>query len=162
MVALSIPISLMFAVVLMYFSGVTLNMISLSGLALGVGMLVDNSIVVLESCFRAIETEEDKGLLGYARASLSGTNIVLQSILGSTVTTCVVFLPLVFLQGMSGQMFGSMGYVIVFCMLASFLSAITIVPLTYMAYKPRRGCRRRCRGQWSGYRTDTAASCPDF
>lgn len=118
-------------------AGFSLNIITMSGLVLGVGMMVDNSIVVLESCFRAIETEEDKGLLGYARASLSGTNIVLQSILGSTVTTCVVFLPLVFLQGMSGQMFGSMGYVIVFCMLASFLSAITIVPLTYMAYKPQ-------------------------
>ena len=133
----SIPISILVSLILMTSAGFSLNIITMSGLVLGVGMMVDNSIVVLESCFRAIETEEDKGLLGYARASLSGTNIVLQSILGSTVTTCVVFLPLVFLQGMSGQMFGSMGYVIVFCMLASFLSAITIVPLTYMAYKPQ-------------------------
>ena len=133
----SIPTSILVSLILMTSAGFSLNIITMSGLVLGVGMMVDNSIVVLESCFRAIETEEDKGLLGYARASLSGTNIVLQSILGSTVTTCVVFLPLVFLQGMSGQMFGSMGYVIVFCMLASFLSAITIVPLTYMAYKPQ-------------------------
>ena len=133
----SIPTSILLSMILMTSAGFSLNVITMSALVLGVGMMVDNSIVVLESCFRAIETEEDKGLLGYARASLSGTNIVLQSILGSTVTTCVVFLPLVFLQGMSGQMFGSMGYVIVFCMLASFLSAITIVPLTYMAYKPQ-------------------------
>ena len=133
----SIPTSILVSLILMTGAGFSLNIITMSGLVLGVGMMVDNSIVVLESCFRAIETEEDKGLLGYARASLSGTNIVLQSILGSTATTCVVFLPLVFLQGMSGQMFGSMGYVIVFCMCASFLSAITIVPLTYMAYKPQ-------------------------
>lgn len=133
----SIPTSILVSLILMTSAGFSLNIITMSGLVLGVGMMVDNSIVVLESCFRAIETEEDKGLLGYAKASLSGTNIVLQSILGSTVTTCVVFLPLVFLQGMSGQMFGSMGYVIVFCMCASFLSAITIVPLTYMAYKPQ-------------------------
>ena len=97
----SIPTSILVSLILMTSAGFSLNIITMSGLVLGVGMMVDNSIVVLESCFRAIETEEDKGLLGYARASLSGTNIVLQSILGSTVTTCVVFLPLVFLQGLS-------------------------------------------------------------
>lgn len=132
----SIPTSILLSLILMTSAGFSLNIITMSGLVLGVGMMVDNSIVVLESCFRAIEKAEDKGLLGYAKASLEGTNIVLMSIAGSTATTCVVFLPLVFLQGMSGQMFGSMGYVIVFCMCASLLSAITIVPLTYMAYKP--------------------------
>lgn len=158
----SIPTSILVSLILMTSAGFSLNIITMSGLVLGVGMMVDNSIVVLESCFRAIETEEDKGLLGYARASLSGTNIVLQSILGSTVTTCVVFLPLVFLQGMSGQMFGSMGYVIVFCMLASFCRLLPLFPLHIWRISPRRGCRRRCRGPWSGYRTDTAALCPDF
>ncbi len=133
----SIPASILVSLILMTSAGFSLNIITMSGLVLGVGMMVDNSIVVLESCFRAIDTQTDKGLLGYAKAALQGTGIVLQSVLGSTVTTCVVFLPLVFLQGMSGQMFGAMGYVIVFCMSASFLSAITIVPLTYMAYKPQ-------------------------
>ena len=102
-------------------AGFTLNIITMSGLVLGVGMMVDNSIVVLESCFRATEAERDKGILGYARAALDGTNVVIQSIIGSTVTTCVVFIPLVFLNGMTGQMFGAMGYTIVFCMCASCL-----------------------------------------
>ena len=132
----SIPVSILASFVLMNLMGFSLNVITLSALVLGVGMMVDNSIVVLESCFRAIETEEDKGLLGYARASLSGTNIVLQSILGSTVTTCVVFLPLVFLQGMSGQMFAPLGFTIVFCMAASLISAMTIVPLCYSRFRP--------------------------
>ncbi|MCD7906785.1 MAG: efflux RND transporter permease subunit [Clostridium sp.] len=132
----SIPISILMSLILLTGAGYSLNIITMSGLVLGVGMMVDNSIVVLESCFRAIEQESDKGLLGYARAALSGTNIVVQSIIGSTVTTSVVFIPLAFLQGMSGQMFGSMGYVIVFCMCSSLLSAVTVVPLTYMAYKP--------------------------
>ena len=87
---------------------------------------------VLESCFRATEAERDKGILGYARAALDGTNVVIQSIIGSTVTTCVVFIPLVFLNGMTGQMFGAMGYTIVFCMCASLLSAISVVPLSYI------------------------------
>lgn len=133
----SIPTSILVSLILMTSAGFSLNIITMSGLVLGVGMMVDNSIVVLESCFRAIEKSEDKGILGYAKASLEGTNVVLMSVAGSTATTCVVFLPLIFLQGMSGQMFGSMGYVIVFCMCASLLSAITIVPLTYMAYKPQ-------------------------
>jgi len=133
----SIPTSILVTLILMTRLGFTLNIITMSGLVLGVGMMVDNSIVVLESCFRAIEEAEDKGALGYARAALTGTNVVVQSIIGSTITTCVVFIPLVFLNGMTGQMFGSMGYTIVISMCASLLSAMSVVPLTYMMYKPR-------------------------
>ncbi len=133
----SIPTSILMSLILMTACGFSLNTITMSGLVLGVGMMVDNSIVVLESCFRALDSMEQKGILEYAKAALSGTNIVVMSVVGSTLTTCVVFIPLVFLQGMSGQMFGPMGYTIVFCMSASLLSAITVVPLCYMAYKPQ-------------------------
>ena len=133
----SIPTSILMSLIVMTRAGFTLNIITMSGLVLGVGMMVDNSIVVLESCFRAMDKQQDKGALGYAKAALEGTNIVVASIFGSTVTTCVVFIPLVFLNGRSGQMFGAMGYTIVFCMCASLLSAIAIVPLCYMMYKPK-------------------------
>ena len=133
----SIPTSILMSLIVMTRAGFTLNIITMSGLVLGVGMMVDNSIVVLESCFRAMDKQQDKGALGYAKAALEGTNIVVASIVGSTVTTCVVFIPLVFLNGMSDQMFGAMGYTIVFCMCASLLSAIAIVPLCYMMYKPK-------------------------
>ena len=133
----SIPTSILMSLIVMTRAGFTLNIITMSGLVLGAGMMVDNSIVVLESCFRAMDKQQDKGALGYAKAALEGTNIVVASIFGSTVTTCVVFIPLVFLNGMSGQMFGAMGYTIVFCMCASLLSAIAIVPLCYMMYKPK-------------------------
>lgn len=133
----SIPTSILMSLIVMTQMGFSLNVITMSGLVLGVGMMVDNSIVVLESCFRAMDTAKDKGALGYAKAALEGTNIVIQSIIGSTITTCVVFIPLVFLNGMTGQMFGSMGYTIVYCMCASLLSAMSVVPLTYMLYKPK-------------------------
>lgn len=133
----SIPTSILLSLILMTAVGFSLNVITMSALVLGVGMMVDNSIVVLESCFRATDASEDKGLLGYAKSALGGTGIVLQSIIGSTVTTCVVFLPLVFLQGMTGQMFKPLGYTIVFCMTASLFSAMTVVPLSYMMYKPK-------------------------
>lgn len=133
----SIPTSILMSLIVMTQMGFSLNVITMSGLVLGVGMMVDNSIVVLESCFRAMDAAGDKGVLGYAKAALEGTNIVIQSIIGSTITTCVVFIPLVFLNGMTGQMFGSMGYTIVYCMCASLFSAMSVVPLTYMLYKPK-------------------------
>ncbi len=133
----SIPTSILMTLILMTRLGFSLNVITMSGLVLGVGMMVDNSIVVLESCFRALEGLQKKGALEYAKAALSGTNIVVQSIIGSTITTCVVFIPLVFLQGMTGQMFGALGYTIVISMCASLISAMSVVPLCYMLYKPR-------------------------
>lgn len=133
----SIPTSILLSLIAITAAGFSLNVITMSALVLGVGMMVDNSIVVLESCFRAAESNWDKGIFGYAKAALLGSNQVLASIIGGTATTCVVFLPLAAVQGMSGQMFGPLGYTVVFCMLASLLSAITVVPLCYVMYKPQ-------------------------
>ncbi len=133
-VGTSIPISIMAALVLMYLMGFSLNVITMSALVLGVGMMVDNSIVVLESCFRSTTGH---GFREYRQAAIEGSGIVLQSIIGSTATTCVVFLPLAFLSGMSGQLFKPLGFTIIFCMVASLISAMTIVPLCYAFYRPR-------------------------
>ena len=135
-VGTSIPISILAAFIAMNVMGFTLNVITMSSLVLGVGMMVDNSIVVLESCFRAIEKKTKKGLVGYREAAFEGTETVFQSIIGGTATTCVVFLPLAFLSGLTGQFFGPLGYTVVFCLVASLLSAITVVPLCYCFYKP--------------------------
>ena len=122
-IAASIPISLMVAVTLMYFSNVTLNLISLSGLALGVGMLVDNSIVVIENIYRL----RAQGV-SPVRAAISGANQVAGAILASTLTTVCVFLPIVFTEGISRQLFTDMGLTIAYSLLASLAVALTLVP----------------------------------
>lgn len=133
----SIPISILAALIMMNAMGFSLNVITLSALTLGVGMMVDNSIVVLESCFRVTADSGKKaGFIEYFHDALKGTEIVGSSVMGGTVTTCVVFIPLALLSGMTGQMFKSLGWTIVFCLTASLLSAVTVVPLCYMAYKP--------------------------
>lgn len=142
----SIPTSILLALIAITSVGFSLNVITMSALVLGVGMMVDNSIVVLESCFRAMDEQEDKGLVGYYKAALHGTGIVTNSIVGSTVTTCVVFLPLAALDGMTGQMFKPLGYTVVFCMLASLISAMTVVPLCYLFYKPTEAKRALLAG----------------
>ncbi len=122
-VACSIPVSLITAIVCMYFSGVTLNVISLSGLALGVGMLVDNSIVVIENIFR-MRSE------GYSakEAAIAGAGEVAGAILASTLTTVCVFLPIVFTEGIVRQLFVDMGLTIAYSLFASLLIALTVVP----------------------------------
>lgn len=122
-IAFSIPISLMFAVALMYFSHVTLNIISLSGLALGIGMLVDNSIVVIENIYRL----RNEGVPVY-RATVHGARQVSGAIFASTLTTVCVFLPIVFTQGLSRQLFTDMGLTIAYSLLASLAIALTVVP----------------------------------
>lgn len=122
-VAISIPLSVMFAIVLMYFTGITLNMISLCGLALGVGMLVDNSIVVIENIYRL----RSRGVPA-ARASVQGARQVSASIISSTLTTICVFLPLVFSTGMVRQLMSDMGLTIAYALIASLIVALTVVP----------------------------------
>ena len=122
-IAISIPVSLLFAVTLMYFSGVSINIMSLSGLALGVGMLVDNSIVVIENIYRL----RLAGVPVY-RAAVQGARQVTGAIFASTLTTVCVFLPIVFTQGISRQLFTDMGLTIAFSLLASLVIAITVVP----------------------------------
>ena len=122
-VAFSIPISVLFAIVMMYFSGVTLNIISLSGLALGVGMLVDNSIVVIENIYR-LRNE------GYSikKAAVYGTRQVSTAIFASTLTTICVFLPIVFTDGITKQLFMDMALTIAYSLIASLIVALTVVP----------------------------------
>lgn len=124
-IACSIPISIMAAIVAMYFSGVTLNIISLSGLALGVGMLVDNSIVVIENIYR-MRNEEGASA---KKAAIEGARQVSGAILASTLTTVCVFLPIVFTKGITRQLFVDMGLTIAYSLLASLLTALTIVPM---------------------------------
>ncbi|WP_186422342.1 efflux RND transporter permease subunit [Lacrimispora celerecrescens] len=131
----SIPVSILAALILMKLMDYSLNMLTLAALSMGVGMMVDNSIVVMESCFR-VTAQEKKEFIDYFMDALKGSEIVAASVFGSTLTTCVVFLPLAFLSGMAGQMFKPLGFTIVFCMGASLISAITIVPLCYLIYKP--------------------------
>lgn len=124
-IACSIPISLMTAIVLMYFSGVTLNVISLSGLALGVGMLVDNSIVVIENIYR-MRSEEGASA---KTAAIEGAKQVAGAIASSTLTTVCVFAPIVFTKGITRQLFVDMGLTIAYSLLASLVVALTLVPM---------------------------------
>lgn len=133
-VGTSIPVSILAALILMKVMGFSLNVITLSSLVLGVGMMVDNSITVLESCFRSTK---GGGFVESREGALEGTATVLQSIVGGTATTCVVFIPLALLKGMSGQLFKPLGFTIIFCMVASLVSAMTLVPLCYTYYRPK-------------------------
>lgn len=123
-IAVSIPISVIFAIVLMYFSGVTLNMISLSGLALGIGMLVDNSIVVIENIYRM----RSEGVPA-RKAAVEGAKQVSGAIAASTLTTICVFAPIVFTEGITRQLFVDMGLTIAYALLASLIVALTFVPM---------------------------------
>ena len=122
-VGISIPISLMFAIVLIYFSGITLNIVSLGGLALGIGMLVDNSIVVMENIFRMKK-------LGHSNkdAAIEGTRQVAGAIFASTITTISVFVPVVFIEGFIREIFMEMALTIAYSLVASLLIALTLVP----------------------------------
>lgn len=122
-VAVSIPLSVLTALILMYFTGISLNMMSLSGLALGIGMLVDNSIVVIENIYRL----RSKGV-GAARAAVQGTRQVAGAIIASTLTTVCVFLPMVFTAGTVRELMMPISLTIIFTLAASLLIAMTVVP----------------------------------
>ena len=119
----SIPVSVIFAMVLMYFTGVTINMISLSGLAVSVGMLVDNSVVVIENIYRL----RAKGAT-VIQAAVSGAQQVLGAVTASTLTTVCVFAPIVFVEGLTRQLFTDLALTITYSLLASLLVALTLVP----------------------------------
>lgn len=123
-IACSIPLSVVFAVVLMYFTNITLNIISLSGLALGIGMLVDNSIVVIENIYR-LRGE------GYSirKAAVEGASQVTGAIIASTLTTVCVFAPIIFTEGVTRQLFVDIALTIAFTLAASLLVALTFVPM---------------------------------
>ena len=123
-IATSIPISVIATFALMYFSGFTLNLMTLGGLALGVGMLVDNAIVVLENIYRLRESGQDA-----ESAAVNGSHEVMAAVVASTLTTLVVFLPLIFVRGMSGIMFKQLSYVVSFSLGCSLAVALTLVPM---------------------------------
>ena len=133
-IAFSIPLSVLFAIVLMYFSNMTLNLISLSGLALGVGMLVDNSIVVIENIYRL------RGMgMSAPKAAVRGAQQMSGAIFASTLTTICVFVPIVFTEGMTRQLFADMGLTIAYSLSASLIVALTVVPAMGSALLRRGG-----------------------
>jgi HAE1 family hydrophobic/amphiphilic exporter-1 len=130
-IATTIPISIIATFTLMYFGGFTLNLMTLGGLALGVGMLVDNAIVVLENIHRLRESGQ-----GPEVAALEGSKEVVAAVITSTITTLVVFLPLIFVRGMAGIMFKQLSYVVSFSLACSLAVALTLVPM--LASRVRR------------------------
>ena len=123
-IAASIPISIIATFSLIYFNGMTLNVMSLGGLALGVGMMLDNSIVVLENIFRIKQTG-----VPTIKACTGGTKEVTGAIIASTVTTLIVFLPMLFVRGSAGIMFRQLALVIAFSLLCALFVALTLVPM---------------------------------
>jgi HAE1 family hydrophobic/amphiphilic exporter-1 len=124
-ISLAIPISIIATFALIYFGGFTLNLMTLGGLALGVGMMVDNSIVVLENIFR----RRDELHEGKIDAAIRGAGEVGVAVVASTITTLVIFLPLIFVQGVSGILFQELAYVIVFSLICSLMVALSLVPM---------------------------------
>jgi HAE1 family hydrophobic/amphiphilic exporter-1 len=123
-VGVAIPVSIVATFALMFFQGFTINIMSFGGLALGVGMLVDNSIVVLENIFRHRDQGQERGAAVY-----DGTREVTGAIIASTLTTVVVFLPLLFIPGTAGELFKQLAWVIFFSLMVSLLVALTLVPV---------------------------------
>lgn len=148
-IALSIPISIIATFGLLFFNGLTLNQMSFGGLALGIGLIVDNAIVVLENIVR--QRENDKPL---EESALIGTQQVSGAIVASTLTTMVIFLPIVFMQTISGMLFKELALVVVFALFCSLLVALTLVPMLgsrYLTVKSgdHRGTNLKSRiGQW--------------
>lgn len=123
-IALSIPISIIATFTLIYFNGFTLNVMSLGGLALGIGMMLDSSIVVLENIFRLRESG-----MPLLRAAVNGAREVTSAIIASTVTTLIVFMPMLFVRGASGIMFKQLAYVVAFSLTCALIVALTLVPM---------------------------------
>lgn len=131
-VGASMPISLFLTLILMSMMGFSMNIVTLGSLVIAIGMMVDSSIVVIESSFRRQKSTPD-----LKQAALEGTKEVTASIIASTITTIVVYLPLATMKGLSGQMFEQLGFTIVFAMLASLIAAMMLVPLFYTVFKPK-------------------------
>lgn len=123
-IALSMPISIIATFTMVYFGGISLNIMSLGGLALGVGMMVDNSIVILENIFRHRELGMDNNA-----AAIAGANEVTSAITASTLTTIAVFFPIVFVEGIGSQLFRELALTVSFSLAASLLVALTLVPM---------------------------------
>ena len=145
-ISLAVPISVIATFALIYFGGFTLNLMTLGGLALGVGMMVDSSIVVLENIFRRRDEEHESP----AVAAVEGTREVGPAIFASTVTTLVIFLPVIFIRGVSGVLFKELAYVIMFALLCSLMVSLGLVPMLASKFLKPPQERRSSRTSWSG------------
>ncbi|MBI1356135.1 MAG: MMPL family transporter [Acidobacteria bacterium] len=153
-IGVAIPISVISTFALMYFNGFTLNTVSFGGLALGVGMLVDNAIVVLENIFR----HREEGLSG-KEAALLGSSEVAVAITASTLTTIAVFVPVLFIQGIAGQTFKQLAWVVSFALFCSLVVAVTIVPMLCSRFLRKQGGRQeRGLARWIGKSLDGLSS----
>jgi hydrophobic/amphiphilic exporter-1 (mainly G- bacteria), HAE1 family len=154
-IALAIPISVVTTFGLFHLTGVSINIMSLGGLALGVGMLVDNSIVVIENIFR----HREKGLRA-AAAAVTGTREVQRAITAATLTTIAVFGPIIYVEGVAGELFAALSFAVAFSLLVSLAVAVTLLPTIAARWGGdgtgpeggRRGGRRRGRGRGRGRR----------
>lgn len=143
-IALAIPISIIATFALIYFGGFTINLMTLGGLALGVGMMVDSSIVVLENIFRRNQENGDDP----KTASAEGASEVGTAIIASTITTLVIFLPVVFVRGVSGILFRDLAYVIVFALVCSLLVSLSLLPVLASKLLARSTIRTRKLPPW--------------
>ena len=132
-VSISVPISLVATFNLMYFNGLSLNIMTLSGLALGGGILIDNAIVVIESIFR----NQERGL-SRLEAIITGTSEVSGAVIASTLTTIVVFLPIVYLHGASGELFKDQAWTVTFALASSLFVALLVIPMLYEKFSGRK------------------------
>lgn len=130
-IGLSILSSVVLALIGVGALGFSINVISLTSLIFGVGMMVDNSINILDGCFRA------KQKLNYYDAAVEGSRIMIGAITGGTLTNCVVFVPLLLLSGLTGQLFAQLAYTVIFCLSASLFSAMVLVPLCFYRWHPK-------------------------
>lgn len=146
-VGFSMPISLMVTIILMSVLGYSLNIITMGGLVIAIGMMVDNSIVMIDGCFRGRDRTED-----LKEAALFGVKSVASSIFAGTLTTVVIYIPICLQSGMAGQMLGQLGYTIIFSLTASLISALTLVPLFYTMFKPQERKELKINGALNAVR----------
>lgn len=146
-VSLSIPISIIATFNMMYFNGLTLNVMTLSGLALGAGMLIDNAIVVIESIFR----NREQGL-GREESIINGTTEISGAVIASTLTTIVVFIPIVYLHGASGELFKDQAWTVTFSLLSSLFVALLVIPMLYDRLSGHKSIKTETKAvQFKGY-----------
>lgn len=137
-VSIAMPISAIATFTLMYFNGQTLNIMTLGGLALGIGMLVDNAIIVVENIFRLLEQGKSR-----TEAAIEGTREVSGAIIASTLTTIVVFLPIVYMQGASGELFKDQAWTVAFSLLSSLVIALLLIPVLASRFFKEKGKSKR-------------------
>ena len=137
-IAITMPLSVLASLICLSLMGITLNMVSLGGLAVGIGMLVDNSIVVIE----AISKHRDKGKSAYD-AAVAGTGEVGSALFGSTLTTVCVFIPILFAGGLTAEIFTDLAFAVIFSLAFSLIVAVTVIPSLYCIFEGDRFIRRR-------------------